>query len=121
MTQHTHNHDYRPGYTYLESEPPDYLKTANGNVEDAHTAYINLIDDEAAKDLIDHAWGKVVECEQTARDAYVQWQQETCPHTNTFPVVIGEQRMSQGEPDDGTEQIEICAACYAPVPVKDIG
>ena len=113
MTTPTHHHDYRPGYTYLESEPPDYLKTANGNVEDAHTAYINLIDDEAAKDLIDHAWGKVVECEQTARDAYVQWQQETCPHTVVREEHIGEYWMVQGEPDDNdTEGPSYCIQCH---------
>ena len=111
MTQHTHHHDYRPGYTYLESEPPDYLKTANGNVEDAHTAYINLIDDEAAKDLKDHAWSKVVECELIARDAYVQWQQEICPHTyQTWHG--GTMFTSQGEPDDDDYEQVVCMTCH---------
>ena len=91
---------------------PDYLVDANKNVEDAHTALTKLEDDGALIDLI--AWAKktVNWCEQTARDAYVQWQQEQCPHTVTRTEHIGEYWMVQGEPDDDdVEGPTFCIKC----------
>lgn len=112
MTAHTHHHDYRPGHTYLQSEHPDYLKIANSNVEDAENARIKLIDDCAPYDEQIEAWYKVQKCERAARDAYVRWQQELCPHTVKRMVTAGSFRMSYGEPDDSVEQVEMCIACY---------
>lgn len=104
MTAPTHHHDYRPGHTYLESEHPDYLKIANGNVEDAENARIKLIDDCAPYDEQIKAWNQVQECERAARDAYVRYSQANCTHKVTRTYHAGSQYMVQCEHyDDDTE------------------
>ena len=104
----------RPGWTYLEGQRhPWYLMNANNNVDEAHKAHNNLVDIDACKDLIDHAWKYAVKCERLARDAYIRWQQEQCPHTVTRAEHIGEYWMVQGEPyDNDTEGPTVCIKCH---------
>ena len=112
-----HNHDYRPGHTYLESDHPDYLKVANGNVEDAHESHMQLADDEAERNLIDHAWDIAIQCERLARAAYVRWKQETCKHEVTRTWHTGSEYISMGEHyEDDTGGIDVCISCH-----KEIG
>ena len=100
-------------YNLKGQQKPKYLVDANENVEDAHTAYINLIDDEAAKDLIDHAWGKVVECELIARNAAVIWRQEICPHKATRTYHSGHYWTVEGDPmDNDIEDVTVCIQCH---------
>ena len=116
MTQHTHNPTTELGrYNLVGQQKPDYLEAAIDAVENAWIKHIMNVDNETTTPV---DWEKTrkhaVECERIARDAYVRWRQETCPHTVTRTYHGGTRYTCyNGEPDDNDyEDVTVCVKCH---------